>query len=335
MADYTPEQKKAFITKYEARCRELGRVPGFFVDTDSTEDLLEAAKPESINALDKACEECLRNNYDTKANASGVLCDKCAEHLNGETKSEQDSPAVDPTTGEIDNHPKTTRTAGDDYNEIEAAGVREESKRQNREAARQAAQEQAATNPPPERSKPASRKPAAKTQPPRQTGGQSSAYYSEIEEQLGKRFATVKERPGALSKDKSRQLMFNYIDARQVMDRLDSVFGALGWSSEYQLIEPDKQIVQCTITVGEVSKTDVGYPNSDDGDTEPWKSAYSDALKRAAVQWGIGRFLYNTKPKWVAAPDQPQRGGQRSSNESKAPPARSNRNSGGNRNAPF
>ena len=331
MPDYTQEQKRAFIAKYEAKCRELGRVPGFFVDTDATESLLEAAKSESIDALDKACEECLRNNYDTKANASGVLCDDCEKKLKGETKAEPDGRTVDAATGEVEDE-QTAQHA-------EVVATRQKAKSQARTPARQAAQEQAAqrqvANPPPERPKPPSRKPAAKTQPPRQTDGQSNGYYSEIEEQLGKRFSDVKERPGALSKDKTRQLMFSYIDARQVMDRLDSVFGALGWSSEYQLIEPDKHIVQCTITVGEVSKTDVGYPNSEDDDTEPWKSAYSDALKRAAVQWGIGRFLYNTKSKWVDVNDQPQRGGQRSGNQGKAPPARSNRGSGGSRNAPF
>ena len=44
----------------------------------------------------------------------------------------------------------------------------------------------------------------------------------------------------------------------------------------------------------ELCKADVGYPNDADNDPEdePLKAAYSDAFKRAAVQFGIGRWLY-------------------------------------------
>jgi len=87
-----------------------------------------------------------------------------------------------------------------------------------------------------------------------------------------------------------------YIDARQVMDRLDSVAGWINWSDSYQVIDGPSNAVQCTLTItfmgdDSVTHSDVGYPvNAKD---EPLKAAYSDALKRAAVKFGIGRHLYS------------------------------------------
>jgi hypothetical protein len=37
-----------------------------------------------------------------------------------------------------------------------------------------------------------------------------------------------------------------------------------------------------------------------DTDVEPEKGALSDAFKRAAVRWGIGRYLYGIGPVWVS-----------------------------------
>jgi len=37
-----------------------------------------------------------------------------------------------------------------------------------------------------------------------------------------------------------------------------------------------------------------------DSDVEAEKGALSDAFKRAAVRWGVGRYLYNLKSPWVA-----------------------------------
>ena len=85
-----------------------------------------------------------------------------------------------------------------------------------------------------------------------------------------------------------------HIDARQVMQRLDSVVGAGGWSDEYQPSAIGKG-VECRLTVLGVSKVDVGVPSN----TEPEKGAYSDALKRAAVKFGIGRHLYEIPTQWL------------------------------------
>lgn len=97
-----------------------------------------------------------------------------------------------------------------------------------------------------------------------------------------------KQRPGRGGRS------FDYIDARQVQDRLDAVIGPGNWSVYFTVVDGAAHAVEATITIFGVSKSDVGYPNAPDRDdeVEPLKAAYSDALKRAAVQWGIGRFLY-------------------------------------------
>jgi hypothetical protein len=61
-------------------------------------------------------------------------------------------------------------------------------------------------------------------------------------------------------------------------------------------------MVRCKLTVMGVTKEDAGEASQED---EPLKSAVSDALKRAAVHFGIGRYLYYLPRVW--APFDPQK----------------------------
>lgn len=113
----------------------------------------------------------------------------------------------------------------------------------------------------------------------------------------------------------NRQLL--YVTARTVMNRLDSVMGPENWWDEYT---PLQNGILCKLTLrfpdgNTVTKADAGghAGMSDEGDDE--KSGFSDAFKRAAVKFGIGRHLYgegvpaykpapkpnNGKPKWETA----------------------------------
>jgi hypothetical protein len=108
---------------------------------------------------------------------------------------------------------------------------------------------------------------------------------------------------------KVRENKFRYIDARQVMDRLDEVVGPQNWHASFRTLSEEAVAVECSLTVYGVTKCDAGYPNNpgSDFEKEPFKAAYSDALKRAAVHFGLGRFLYDDAP---ATPPKtaPQRG---------------------------
>ena len=42
------------------------------------------------------------------------------------------------------------------------------------------------------------------------------------------------------------------------------------------------------------------WDGADDSDIESVKGGLSDSMKRAAVEWGIGRYLYGMTQKWVS-----------------------------------
>ena len=109
----------------------------------------------------------------------------------------------------------------------------------------------------------------------------------------------VNWRPAGKGGANQRTTVVAYVDARAVQDRLDAVLGPLGWSFDWQPIHVDDKgdvtIAKGTLTVGGVSKSDVGTAST----YEPSKGAVSDALKRAAVLWGVGRYLYELAPATV------------------------------------
>jgi len=89
-----------------------------------------------------------------------------------------------------------------------------------------------------------------------------------------------------------RQL--HYITARTAMNRLDNVLGPENWWDEYV---PSENSVLCRLTIrlpdgSTLTKCDAGgYAGmADSGDDD--KSGYSDAFKRAAVKFGVARYLY-------------------------------------------
>jgi len=91
--------------------------------------------------------------------------------------------------------------------------------------------------------------------------------------------------------------MLGYIDARYVMDRLDECAGATNWSNEYMEI---KDRIFCRITINfpsgkTISKMDCGAETR----FEQEKGVVSDALKRTAVLFGIGRDLYSLPDYWA------------------------------------
>jgi hypothetical protein len=93
-----------------------------------------------------------------------------------------------------------------------------------------------------------------------------------------------------------------YITNRAIMDRLDEVCGPDNWRNEYKTlpIGANDSTVLCgiSIKVGDewVTKWDgSGAMESNAGlsGADAAKGTLSGAMKRAAVQWGIGRYLYD------------------------------------------
>lgn len=100
------------------------------------------------------------------------------------------------------------------------------------------------------------------------------------------------------AKDGKSATLVAYIDARDVMKLLDEVVGPEGWKDEYIVLTTNDVKCCLSIKVGDewIGKEDIGTQS----DYEAEKGAFSDAFKRAAVKWGVGRFLYDLEMQKVA-----------------------------------
>lgn len=92
-------------------------------------------------------------------------------------------------------------------------------------------------------------------------------------------------------------MVLAYVTNRAIMERLDDVFGIAGWQNEYQFM-PDGGVIcgiKCNINGEWITK----YDGADKTSIEATKGGLSNAMKRAGVQWGIGRYLYNLETTFV------------------------------------
>lgn len=111
----------------------------------------------------------------------------------------------------------------------------------------------------------------------------------------------VKFRVGATNKDKTKGIALAYIDSREVMKRLDDVCGVGGWQDKYTPVDGG---FICEISIL-IDGTWITKSNAA-GNTkvEAIKGGASDALKRAAAVWGVGRYLYYLPNIWVPIKEQ-------------------------------
>lgn len=82
-----------------------------------------------------------------------------------------------------------------------------------------------------------------------------------------------------------------YIDARDVQQRLDEVCGPDRWQNTYDA-ETGTSSIGIFLNDDWIWKADIGTETYVEKD----KGKASDAIKRAAVLWGIGRDLYKIEP---------------------------------------
>lgn len=110
----------------------------------------------------------------------------------------------------------------------------------------------------------------------------------------------VSWRVGSTNKDKNRGMALAFIDARDVMERLDDVIGPGRWSNRYPHAN-GKTVCEIGVLIQDLDPVQWVWKSDGAGDTEyeAEKGALSDAFKRAAVRWGIGRYLYDLPAPWV------------------------------------
>lgn len=103
-------------------------------------------------------------------------------------------------------------------------------------------------------------------------------------------------RVGSTTQDKKKGMALAYIDARDVQDRLNAVCG-LNWQVRNPWAAGNK--LACEIGIRLNGEWIWRGDGAGDSDVEAEKGAFSDAFKRAAVRWGIGRYLYDMDSPWV------------------------------------
>lgn len=102
----------------------------------------------------------------------------------------------------------------------------------------------------------------------------------------------------SFSKNKPAAQCVAYIDSRDVQKILDEVSGPENWQDDYKEAA-GMLFAGIGIKVNDewIWKWDTGSESN----IEKEKGHVSDSFKRAAVKWGVGRFLYDLDIKWVKA----------------------------------
>lgn len=92
-------------------------------------------------------------------------------------------------------------------------------------------------------------------------------------------------------------MVLAYVTNRAVQQRLDEVCGAGNWQNEFKE-SPDGGVL-CGISICNNDRWVTKYDGAENTQVEAVKGGLSGAMKRAAVQWGIGRYLYKLDANFV------------------------------------
>jgi len=103
---------------------------------------------------------------------------------------------------------------------------------------------------------------------------------------------------GASADGKVWALALCYVTNRAIMNRLDEVFGIGGWQNEFKPT-PMMGGTLCGISVKFDGEWVTKWDGSEDTAVEATKGGLSSSMKRTAVQWGIGRYLYSLDVSFV------------------------------------
>ena len=116
-------------------------------------------------------------------------------------------------------------------------------------------------------------------------------------------FQDVDFRVQWVNQDKTGGTAVPYLKKQAIQDRLDAVLGPNNWKSSFRSWHPDTYKRQgkmvevpsqlCGISLWDSEKKEwiTKWDGAENTEHEPVKGGLSDAFKRAAVQWGVGRYL--------------------------------------------
>lgn len=107
----------------------------------------------------------------------------------------------------------------------------------------------------------------------------------------------IEWKPIALSRKTGKGLAAAYVTNRAIMDRLDEVCGPGNWKNAFTA-GPDGGVL-CGLSIRVDGEWITKWDGAENTDIEPVKGGLSSSMRRAAVQWGIGRYLYRLPAQWV------------------------------------
>ena len=99
-------------------------------------------------------------------------------------------------------------------------------------------------------------------------------------------------------------LVLAYVTNRAIQDRFDEVFGVFGWMNEYKEWHGDSQLCGISVYDKEKDMWITKWDGADKTNFEETKGGLSDSMKRCAVQFGVGRYLYKLTASYVALLDE-------------------------------
>ena len=110
----------------------------------------------------------------------------------------------------------------------------------------------------------------------------------------------IEWRVSATTQDKTKGLAIPYVTNRAIQNRLDGTVGIDGWQNEFKPWKDGKaQLCGISIYFQQQNQWLTKWDGADDSDFESVKGGLSDSMKRAAVEWGVGRYLYGMTQIWV------------------------------------
>jgi hypothetical protein len=112
-------------------------------------------------------------------------------------------------------------------------------------------------------------------------------------------FAEVEAKVQVLTNDKTKGMAVFYVDSRAIQRRLDEVIGPFDWKNQYTQWQGTSQLCGIAIFNAERNEWVGKFDGAENTDIEAIKGGLSDAFKRAACVWGIGRYLYQIDGVWV------------------------------------
>ena len=112
--------------------------------------------------------------------------------------------------------------------------------------------------------------------------------------------ADIDWRVSATNKEKTKGLAVPYVTNRAIQNRLDDTVGSDGGHNDFVPWKGENaQLCGISIYFHELQTWITKWDGADDSDIESVKGGLSDSMKRAAVEWGIGRYLYGMTQIWV------------------------------------